>query len=79
VGALAGGVVGDAGLFCEGGHLDVPPLFELVVEVAQLEVRLLVGDVEVVQGGDVGLPLRALVFRDIVGSGREIVSRVRTG
>jgi hypothetical protein len=66
VGALAGGVVGDAGLFGEGGHLDVPAGFEFVVEVTHLKGGLLVGDVEVVEGGDVGLPLGALGFGDAV-------------
>jgi hypothetical protein len=68
VGALAGGVVGDAGFFGEGGHLDVPAGLEFVVEVAHPEVSLFVGDVEVVEGGDVGAPLGELGLRDLGGA-----------
>jgi hypothetical protein len=79
VGALASGVVGDAGLFGKGGHVHAPALFQLVVEVAQLERRLLVGNVEVVEGGDVGLPLGALGFRDARGIGGELADGARGG
>jgi hypothetical protein len=74
VGALAGSVIGDAGLFGEGGHLDVPALLELVVEVAQLQGGLLVGDVEVAHRGDVGAPLGALFGSDTIGIRGKVVN-----
>jgi hypothetical protein len=78
VGALTGGVVGDAGFLGEGRHLHAPALLHLVVEVAHIEVGLLVGDDVAAQGGDVCLPLEALGFGDAVGMGG-VVERVCTG